>query len=670
MRYFITAIYEPGAESRYTDTLVPGKTYVFVANAKSMPSGEANPYQGKRVEKTFVAEALDLSDVMIVGKATDDKQPTDTSTISELVDTFDGIAPAQLDWVIANPIKQAGDQTTLRFVSGPGESSTAYGDKKGEYTFELVANADATFLVPGSSKKFTVLYGDVEADVNYDDTALASSYDIDLSKDQSFDLSKIEVEASGKKVERENYSVTVKNAAGGVVEDLSAPGTYTVDVLVNWKNEDGQLIVAHKTAEVTVSYGKLTEATDVFMFFDGKNVEDKGFDGATFTGEDLSEKLTFVVKAGDKTLAEGTDYTVAFEKKQADGKWAEVDSIVDAGDYRVTVEGITYTVQDGGKDVTFELNVGAMQVTKAVVNAELVAGNISYLTYTGEVLTPTFTFYTQVDAKDVEVEVPADAYVATHVNEDGDEVELKDVDKYTATFEAAKDVVNYEFTKGCEAKFEVTDKKVFLDVPANEWYSQAVYTAAANGYMNGDGAGKTFSPMRELTRAEAACVLFNMAGGDALYGNLPGYNEYTGTYETGFSDVTGNEFYAKAVAWAEQTGVINGYADGTFGVSRKVTNEEFACMLANYAKAKGEFEAVDADAVLAEYPDASVVSDWAKDSVAWCVSEGIMGGGASILPAGSILRMRAATMAVNAQPEKADDALITIPSVNAPAETE
>ena len=163
-----------------------------------------------------------------------------------------------------------------------------------------------------------------------------------------------------------------------------------------------------------------------------------------------------------------------------------------------------------------------MQVTKAVVNAELVAGNISYLTYTGEVLTPTFTFYTQVDAKDVEVEVPADAYVATHVNEDGDEVELKDVDKYTATFEAAKDVVNYEFTKGCEAKFEVTDKKVFLDVPANEWYSQAVYTAAANGYMNGDGAGKTFSPMRELTRAEAACVLFNMAGGDALYGNLPG----------------------------------------------------------------------------------------------------------------------------------------------------
>ena len=84
-------------------------------------------------------------------------------------------------------------------------------------------------------------------------------------------------------------------------------------------------------------------------------------------------------------------------------------------------------------------------------------------------------------------------------------------------------------------------------------------------------------------------------------------------------------------------------------------------MLANYAKAKGEDVTVeDADATLAEYPDASVVSDWAKDAVAWCVSEGIMGGGANISPAGSILRMRAATMAVNAQPEALDEIVIPV----------
>ncbi|OUO30913.1 S-layer homology domain-containing protein, partial [Olsenella sp. An293] len=209
-------------------------------------------------------------------------------------------------------------------------------------------------------------------------------------------------------------------------------------------------------------------------------------------------------------------------------------------------------------------------------------------------------------------------------------------------------------------------KKIFLDVPANEWYSQGVYDAVKLGYMNGDGGGKTFGPMRELTRAEAACVLFNMAGGDDMYTNttVPGYDVENKVYDTDYTDVEGNEFFAKAVAWCKATGIINGYADGTFGVSRKVTNEEFACMLANYAKAKNEFEAVDADEVLAAYPDASVVSDWAKDSVAWCVSEGIMGGGANISPAGSILRMRAATMAVNAQPEKLSDLVITIPSVN------
>ena len=83
-------------------------------------------------------------------------------------------------------------------------------------------------------------------------------------------------------------------------------------------------------------------------------------------------------------------------------------------------------------------------------------------------------------------------------------------------------------------------------------------------------------------------------------------------------------------------------------------------MLANYAKAKNEYKAVDADEVLADYPDASVVSDWAKDSVAWAVSQKIMGGGANISPAGSILRMRAATMAVNAQPEALSELVIPV----------
>ena len=84
-------------------------------------------------------------------------------------------------------------------------------------------------------------------------------------------------------------------------------------------------------------------------------------------------------------------------------------------------------------------------------------------------------------------------------------------------------------------------------------------------------------------------------------------------------------------------------------------------MLANYAKAKGEDVSVaDADEVLKGYSDASVVSDWAKGSVAWAVSEGVMGNGPTLSPAGSILRMRAATMVVNYQPEKADSSLIPI----------
>ena len=39
---------------------------------------------------------------------------------------------------------------------------------------------------------------------------------------------------------------------------------------------------------------------------------------------------------------------------------------------------------------------------------------------------------------------------------------------------------------------------------------------------------------------------------------------------------------------------------------------------------------------------------------------GHQGGGANISPAGSILRMRAATMAVNAQPEALDEIVIPV----------
>ncbi|MCR8908844.1 S-layer homology domain-containing protein [Thermophilibacter sp. ET337] len=543
-------------------------------------------------------------------------------------------------------------------VVGP-EGVQYFADAKGIYTVTLKSNRpNDTSILSSGTIEVAVLDTDVFTDgatLKYGDMTVTSDLFVNLFKGEKFDASKLSVVYGGKTYKGDDIEVTVDG-------DATVEGKPTVYVRVKPFQKDGDWLGGVTDFDLHVTGADLDANQRLYFYLDGKLTGD--YATVTYDGEDWLKKLEVVVKDADGNEIDPSNYEVKVTK---DGK--EVDSVVDHGDYEVKVTGKTFTF-DGGVGDTLYLTVDPLEVDWVDVVPDLTANGTSYLTWTGEELKPTFKFFDYVDDEYVEVEVPAEAYEVTYVRtkplpEKKDAV-VKDEGTYVAYFDAAVDVENYRFAKDVRANFEVTKKDVFLDVPMNEWYSQGVYEAAKLGYMNGDGAGATFSPMRELTRAEAACVLFNMAGGDTMYSNetIPGYNTEGKVYETGFSDVAGNEFFAKAVAWCKATGIINGYADGTFGVSRKVTNEEFACMLANYAKAKNEYKAVDADEVLAAYPDASVVSDWAEDAVAWCVSEGIMGGGANISPAGSILRMRAATMAVNAQPKKLGDLVITIKPVN------
>ena len=43
------------------------------------------------------------------------------------------------------------------------------------------------------------------------------------------------------------------------------------------------------------------------------------------------------------------------------------------------------------------------------------------------------------------------------------------------------------------------------------------------------------------------------------------------------------KYYSNAVIWAYQKNIVNGYADGTFGVGEFITREQIAKMLMEYA---------------------------------------------------------------------------------------
>lgn len=92
--------------------------------------------------------------------------------------------------------------------------------------------------------------------------------------------------------------------------------------------------------------------------------------------------------------------------------------------------------------------------------------------------------------------------------------------------------------------------------------------------------------------------------------------------DSGFADVSDSDWHARAVAWAAENGIVEGYGDGTyFGPDDPVTREQLAVILMRFAAFQGEDVTGRADL---EFPDADFASDWAVDALSWAVSEGLI----------------------------------------------
>ena len=101
-----------------------------------------------------------------------------------------------------------------------------------------------------------------------------------------------------------------------------------------------------------------------------------------------------------------------------------------------------------------------------------------------------------------------------------------------------------------------------------------------------------------------------------------------------FSDVAVEDWYAPAVAWAADAGIISGYGNGAFGPGDPITREQLAVMLYWYAQGSGYD--VTARAGLDDYADAGAVSGYALEALSWASAAGIVTG-----TGGSMLNPRA-----------------------------
>lgn len=114
-----------------------------------------------------------------------------------------------------------------------------------------------------------------------------------------------------------------------------------------------------------------------------------------------------------------------------------------------------------------------------------------------------------------------------------------------------------------------------------------------------------------------------------------------------FPDVSASAWYADAVAWASANGVVSGYENGGFGPGDPVTREQLAAILYRYALISGKDTGKSAD--LSGYTDSVTISAWAPQALKWAVGSGLISGtGASTLsPRGSATRAQIAVILQN-----------------------
>ena len=121
----------------------------------------------------------------------------------------------------------------------------------------------------------------------------------------------------------------------------------------------------------------------------------------------------------------------------------------------------------------------------------------------------------------------------------------------------------------------------FDDVSVTRWSCDSIVYAVREGYMNGVG-GNRFSPSGTLTRAMVATVLWRRQG------------EPKPAAPSGFSDVPAGKWYSDAVAWAKETGVVNGTSEVTFEPDAFITREQLDLLLLD-GDVGGDLLEIDAD---------------------------------------------------------------------------
>jgi hypothetical protein len=142
-----------------------------------------------------------------------------------------------------------------------------------------------------------------------------------------------------------------------------------------------------------------------------------------------------------------------------------------------------------------------------------------------------------------------------------------------------------------------------------------------------------FSPNESVTRAMFVTAIGRLY--ERSYGNVSG----TST----FSDVDADAYYSKYVAWANDKGIIKGMGENLFAPNEKVTREQMAVIMLNFASFLKKVDIGDSSL---GYVDSTSISSWAMDGAKYCQETKVITGreGDSFIPQGNATRAEVAAV--------------------------
>lgn len=155
------------------------------------------------------------------------------------------------------------------------------------------------------------------------------------------------------------------------------------------------------------------------------------------------------------------------------------------------------------------------------------------------------------------------------------------------------------------------DGKTVVDPTKEAVTGSLSYTAlyqqynAHKTYMSGYSDG-TFRPDGRTTRAEVASL---------MAGLIEGFDK-DAAYNSTLNDIEDAAWYAQAVKFMSQKGLISGYDDGSYRPNNQITRQEFCAIIAKYMGLNGEGTANFND----------VAEAWGKGYIGQLAAKGIVNG--------------------------------------------